>query len=274
MYCYTRRNGAASGYEGIVRLNPIAESTGTARAGGTVIQGTDSGQVFEYNCYSDMTSATIQILGYIEYATGADVAEVYYADEGETVEAGDVVVVGSKPNLVRRSSVAYDKGVLGVVSTKPGLVIGEEPEGVNISVDRIAVVALAGRVPVKVSSENGPVKPGDWLTPSSKPGVAMKAVGPGPVIGKALEAYNSSDPDEVGLVMMFVSLGWYGGEGFEELFINMSVAQSDIKALKEGFVELSESFREVYEENKRVKEELGLLEERVRRLEEYRTRIE
>ncbi|RKX45680.1 MAG: hypothetical protein DRP27_03530 [Thermotogae bacterium] len=223
MYCFTRRNGSTASYEGLVRSNPIAEQTGTAHIGGVVVQGTDSGQVFEYKCYTDVSSATLQVLGYIEYATGADLAEVYYVDEGEEVEAGDVVVTGSSGERVRKSSKPYQKEVIGVVSTKPGLVIGEEPTGIDIDTDRIAVVALAGRVPVKVSTENGPIEVGDWLTPSSKPGVAMKATGPGPVIGKALEAYDNPNPDETGKILMFVSLGWYGGnDPIPEVTININ----------------------------------------------------
>jgi hypothetical protein len=53
-------------------------------------------------------------------------------------------------------------------------------------------VALSGRVPVKVSLENGEIKKGDYLTSSSTPGVAMKALRPGPVVGKALEGFDSS----------------------------------------------------------------------------------
>jgi hypothetical protein len=35
-------------------------------------------------------------------------------------------------------------------------------------------LALNGRVPVKVTEENGPIEPGDLLTTSSLPGHAMK----------------------------------------------------------------------------------------------------
>ena len=35
-------------------------------------------------------------------------------------------------------------------------------------------VALAGRVPVKVTDENGPIQKGDLLTTSGKPGYAMR----------------------------------------------------------------------------------------------------
>jgi hypothetical protein len=50
-------------------------------------------------------------------------------------------------------------------------------------------LALAGRVPVKVSAENGKIQPGDLLVASSTPGHAMRAPknpAAGTVIGKAL----------------------------------------------------------------------------------------
>jgi len=50
---------------------------------------------------------------------------------------------------------------------------------------------LAGRVPVKATTENGPIKIGDFLTTSSKPGYAMRCGDPsqctGAILGKALE---------------------------------------------------------------------------------------
>ena len=52
-------------------------------------------------------------------------------------------------------------------------------------------VALAGRVPVKVDSSFGEIQVGDLLAPSPVPGVAMKASGPGPVIGTALEGFSA-----------------------------------------------------------------------------------
>src|SRR5690606_7867210 len=56
-----------------------------------------------------------------------------------------------------------------------------------------AAVALAGRVPVKVSTENGPIRVGDLLTTSTTPGHAMKyepgtGRGEGVVLGKALQS--------------------------------------------------------------------------------------
>ena len=69
--------------------------------------------------------------------------------------------------------VRKDHTVLGVISTKPGLTLGGED---LVGKSGIPVfLALAGRVPVMVSDENGPIRPGDLLTTSSTPGVAMKA---------------------------------------------------------------------------------------------------
>ena len=48
------------------------------------------------------------------------------------------------------------------------------------------IVGLSGRVPVKVSTKNGDIRPGDYITTSDIPGVGMRATRAGHVIGKAL----------------------------------------------------------------------------------------
>lgn len=69
-------------------------------------------------------------------------------------------------------------------------------------------IALTGRVPLKVTSENGPIEPGDFLTLSSIPGVAMKALPNNPTVGKALESYDSQDPNSIASIMVYVDLGY------------------------------------------------------------------
>jgi hypothetical protein len=69
--------------------------------------------------------------------------------------------------------------VVGVVSTDPQLVMGmelvvDEETGEPLKGVQATRLALTGRVPVKITEENGPVKPGDLLTTSSTPGHAMK----------------------------------------------------------------------------------------------------
>ena len=50
----------------------------------------------------------------------------------------------------------------------------EEASGSPIAEVSATRLALTGRVPCKVTGENGPIQPGDLLTTSSTPGHAMK----------------------------------------------------------------------------------------------------
>ena len=98
----------------------------------------------------------------------------------EHVESADIVVIDfSKDNSVKKSSMKYEKAIAGIVSTQPDIVI----EGARIVAmggwvgqnnTLKPAVALAGRVPVKVTDENGLIKRGDYVTTSSKAGYGMK----------------------------------------------------------------------------------------------------
>ncbi len=138
--------------------------------------------------------------------TGADVAEMYNTND-TTLMPGEIVSIDASLSAgVMRSSGAYDRNTLGIVSTQPGLIIGDG----NIQGAKTVLVALSGRVPVKVSMENGEILPGDYLTPSSTPGVAMKALKSGSIIGQALTAY--TDPDMPGYVVAFVKNSFTTGQ--------------------------------------------------------------
>ena len=67
-------------------------------------------------------------------------------------------------------------------------------------------MALGGRVYVKATVSNGPIKPGDMLTTSGTAGYAMRVSdygrAQGAVIGKAM----SSLDEGTGLVLVLVSL--------------------------------------------------------------------
>lgn len=110
---------------------------------------------------------------------GADLAERY--SSLEKLEAGEVVSLDRlNSQHTQRSTRSYDANVMGVVSTQPGFVAGAFTENSY-------PIALVGRVPVKVSSENGIVRSGDYLTSASIPGYAMKATVGGRVLGQAME---------------------------------------------------------------------------------------
>jgi hypothetical protein len=118
---------------------------------------------------------------------GADVAE--RIDVSEAVEPGDVVEIDpNNPGKFRKAREALSTRVAGVISTAPGVVLGNQRAESN---DARPILALAGRVPVKVTAKYGAIAVGDLLVSSPIPGYAMKCPEKsqciGAVIGKALE---------------------------------------------------------------------------------------
>jgi hypothetical protein len=140
---------------------------------------------------------------------GVDIAEAFPIDqncykENKCPEVGEVVSI-SENRTIEKATLPYDSKLLGVVSGNAGIIMWG---GFDATSSRL--VALAGRVPVKVSTENGPIFAGDPLTAaSSTPGVAMKATRAGRVIGIALEDYQGKEVKEV---MMLVNPHWLGND--------------------------------------------------------------
>lgn len=132
--------------------------------------------------------------------TPADIAENYQNADG--AKPGEVVVF-TNPTTVAKSSSSYQKGLAGVVSTAPGIVLSGNTVGVS--------VALAGKVPTKVSVSNGAIEPGDYLTGGPN-GVAIKATKAGPIIGTAMEGTVTD-----GTIEVFVHLGHYYPTGTQTL---------------------------------------------------------
>jgi hypothetical protein len=133
-------------------------------------------------------NGSINVSGNIN-AKYQDVAE--WVPSSSQISAGTVVILDpGKSNQVISSISAYDTRVAGVVSSQPGIALGEKSDGK-------ALVATTGRVKVKVDASKGAIHIGDLLVTSDIPGVAMKSqpvnLGgvqihrPGTLIGKALE---------------------------------------------------------------------------------------
>lgn len=121
---------------------------------------------------------------------GLDLAEMFPSNQ--YLSAGDVVSIDpANKEYVIKSSNAGDSLVIGVISTQPGYTLGTDGYP----------VALAGRVPVKVTNEGGAISPGDYLTPSSTPGYAKKASANEKTIGQAMDSFEGAS----GTVVMFVN---------------------------------------------------------------------
>lgn len=141
-----------------------------------------------------------------------DLAE-NYAVADMSLEAGDVVAMNSDGKLVKAGSSEAVR-TLGVISTAPGLLLSnwvEEGEAVK-------PVALAGRVPVKIAS-NEVVEVGDALTVSEREaGKVRKAKGDEMSVGYVLSALDGN------LVEMFVELSQNGD------MLSMNFASSTFSA--------------------------------------------
>lgn len=136
------------------------------------------------------STGTVSVFGKGAFgAGGADVAEMYGSDE--TLEPGDLVAASGAGKVRKSLGGAAGEHVLGIVSARPGLVLGLNGDMGVEEMTGSYPVALKGRTPAKVSLENGPIAPGDLLSASAKPGYVAKAVRSGRVVGTALEAYPS-----------------------------------------------------------------------------------
>lgn len=152
--------------------------------------------------------------GSVTMGTPADLAE--NVPVGEPLEAGDVVTLRDSFAAYKTIG-AYDAKAIGVISEMPGIVLSGDTTG--------APLALAGRVPVKITNENGSVQAGDYLTSSSTPGYAMKATRPGIVIGKALESFNGA----TGKVLTLVGTMYYNpydGNNIQATTVNAANLQT------------------------------------------------
>ena len=176
--------------------NLIACYPGSSRAAGAAVFRVEASG----NVYADGT-----VYSAATAVGSADVAE--RINVSEWVEAGDVIEIDPEHvGFFRKAMGQYSRRVAGIISTSPGVILGNDTGSQDgMWNDNRPVLAIAGRVPVKVSTENGPIVIGDLLVSSSVPGIAMKgdpAVSIGAVVGKAMEPLNSVE----GIIMAQVTL--------------------------------------------------------------------
>ena len=133
-----------------------------------------------------------------------DVAE--WVPASGDVPPGTVVILNSdKNNEVMPSADAYDTRVAGVVSARPGLLLGEAGASK-------AKIATTGRVKVRVDATKHAIHVGDLLVTSDTSGATMvsqpldlggvKIHRPGTLIGKALEPLSTGQ----GEILVLLSL--------------------------------------------------------------------
>jgi len=184
----------------IVWLNRTGQA---APKGVLLVSEQDAGQVAVFN-----TAGAVRFI--LDGNSGlmsapGDMAEVF-PSSAEGVVPGSVMTIDpDQPGALRVATRPYDRRVAGVVSGardyRPGITLNAaaaEPKRVTVT--------LSGTVYCLVSSANGPVRAGDLLTSSARPGHAMRAgdgeAARGAVIGKALEDLRG----DRGLILILASL--------------------------------------------------------------------
>ena len=168
-------------------------------AGNVKISGSGASMTFPDN--SVQSTAWNGVLSGGDYAESVDVT----GDRAQ-YEPGDVMVVDpTSSGKFAKSSTPYSTAVMGIYSTKPGVVGRRQTTAKSHMVEEVPM-AMIGIVPTKVSAEGGPIKPGDLLVTSSLPGYAMKGTDrsqlAGAIVGKALDSLNEG----TGVIEVAVSL--------------------------------------------------------------------
>ena len=152
-----------------------------------------------------------------DISTGADLAEYYITRDMQT-SAGEIVSISNQDDIaVSRTNPATAQDAVGIVSTVPGMTLGsstassgetltpasaEELERNGYLMEngqaKPVPVALSGRVPLKVTTENGVIERGDYVTISqTKDGYGAKATQPGMTVGRAMETHRVGQSDYI-----------------------------------------------------------------------------
>lgn len=146
-----------------------------------------------------------------------DVAEIAktYVVSGGAVEPGDVVVFSRAEQRFFRASLEADPDVFGVVASSPVVELRTSAEGVPL--------VTQGETMAKVSTVNGAISVGDYLTTSAVPGTAERSSRSSDVVlGVALEPFpldetlrSSADTTKVytGTIRVLVKVGVQPGRG-------------------------------------------------------------
>jgi hypothetical protein len=111
-------------------------------------------------------------------------------------KTGDIICSAKNGYIPCKTS--YDASIYGVINDNP---IG--------SVELIGggrLVNTTGTTEVNVSSANGNIKAGDFITTSNKPGVGQLAIHNGYVLGLAQEDYSSTDKTKIGQILVSISV--------------------------------------------------------------------
>lgn len=133
-----------------------------------------------------LTTSYLLPTAHAQQPQGIEVTSIYEIAEPEAVE-GDILKATDK-GLVR-TTIGFDNKVFGIIQTSPLLVYRTETKG--------KPVVRSGVAQVNVTTLNGPIKYGDYITSSSIAGKGQKAAESGYTVGMALGAFTGEGAPQV-----------------------------------------------------------------------------
>ena len=136
------------------------------------------------------------------YAVDITASDIAISTPVATGSASGQIICTQADGTYAPCAKEYDTNIFGVLTATPAAALdmaGPE-EGKELIVFR-------GRTFVQVSSSNGPIKVGDFVTSSTKTGVGQKATRNSYALGMALEAYDNPDTNQIGTIAVSLSVG-------------------------------------------------------------------
>lgn len=151
-------------------------------------------QRFNYYFFFFLIAALLLFFPNVVWGKATITIATYSPVAGNNVQNGSLV--SNTENGYVLSSEEYDDKLYGVVVLDAAVVLNQASESGSFP------VANTGDVSVLVSNKAGDIRRGDYITSSTTPGVGVKAVHSGHVIGVALEDLVLNDQSGQGRVLV------------------------------------------------------------------------
>lgn len=179
------------------------------------------------------TGGALTIQGALTQNTVPDIAENIKTNDS-TIEAGDIVVADTPAQnadiyeraAIKKADTPYGNKIIGAISSDPGILLNAKGVGERSEIQALTPdqrpLTLSGRIPLKISNVNGPIKTGDPITSSSIPGIGMRATKSGTIVAKALEEFDETQASSCldnpqylcGKILAIVNISWYDPDVF------------------------------------------------------------
>lgn len=155
------------------------------------------------------------------FADSYGIAVEISADDPASLVNGSIVSL--KENSYTLSAESFDKNIYGVIVDTPAISFDD----IDLTENSVRIVS-SGEAVVRVSTANGDIKSGDYITSSATPGVGQKADQSGIVVGVALEDYTAATSEEIGEILATIAV--------QSAYVESNVRVNLIEALRGGTI--------------------------------------